>query len=101
MKAGTIVKIPGHSRAWVVLPVTRTMIRRGLNTDKPGMHLFGGAWYGRDLLNDKAYGKVLPLSGPRKVVGSVAARRTLKGDLRVPSTAMKRIRERRENSAHA
>lgn len=97
MKAGTIVKIPGHSRSWVALPVTRTMIRRGINTEKPGMHLFGGAWYGSDLLNDKAYGKVLPLNGPRKVVGSVAARRTLKGDLKVPTRAMKRIRAMREN----
>jgi len=110
MKPGDIVAVPGRDRHWVVLPVTRNMIRRGLNTTTPGMHLFGGAWYGRDLLSHKTYGKIAnislarsllqssscyqPTRGAFKVVGNVRVRRTMKDDLKIPSLAISRIRDR-------
>lgn len=69
MKKGDLVKIPGASRLYVVLPVTQTDIARGLNVDIPGLHLFGGYWYNGGPLRHQAYGKVLPLHG--RVVGRI------------------------------
>jgi hypothetical protein len=85
MKAGDIIRIPGHSRDWVALPVTRMQVtrRKGrINTRVPGLHLFGGAWYGTNLMNSSTFGKIVPAKGPHKIVGHVNDRRTLRGDLR-------------------
>ena len=82
MKAGDIVRIPGHYRDWVALPVTAKQFRRGVNVPAPGMYLFGGAWYGTDLMTNATYGKVIRATGRHKVVGHVKSRRTLRGDLK-------------------
>lgn len=69
MKIGDLVKIPGTSRHYVVLPVERHDIARGVNVEAPGLYLFGGYWYKGGPLRHQAYGKVLPLTG--RVVGRV------------------------------
>lgn len=42
-------------------------VARGVNTDKAGLHLFGGYWYAREaiggVLNPRAYGKIDQLQG--------------------------------------
>ena len=81
MKAGDIVRVTGYHRDWVALPVTAKEIRRGVNARTPGLYLFGGAWYGKDLMRNATYGKVIPATGAHKVVGHVKSRRTLRGDL--------------------
>lgn len=91
MKAGTIVRIPGYHRPWVALPVTRAQVRRGLNTHRSGMHLFGGPWYGKNLMDNTSYGKIIPLAGPRRVIGHVRVRRTRRGELAIPSRARQRL----------
>lgn len=69
MKKGDLVKIPGASRLYVVLPVTQADISRGMNASAPGLHLFGGYWYAGGPLRHRAYGKILPLHG--RVVGRI------------------------------
>lgn len=81
MKAGDIVKVSGHNRVWVALPVTRKQVRRGVNARNPGLYLFGGAWYGKDLANIQSYGKIIPAANPHKVIGNIKNSRTLRGDL--------------------
>jgi hypothetical protein len=42
MKPGDLVRVQGSPRLWVALPVTRKDIARGMNVDRPGLHLFTG-----------------------------------------------------------
>jgi len=49
----------GSRRVAVELKVTRRDLSQGLNARTTGRHLFGGAWYGRDLASTKSYGKIL------------------------------------------
>lgn len=67
MKIGDLVKVPGASRLYVVLPLTKADIVRGMNAESPGLHLFGGYWYSGGPLRHRSYGKILPLQG--RVVG--------------------------------
>lgn len=94
MQPGTIVRIPKYTYAWVALPVTRLMLNQGINARKIGMHLFGGPWYGSDLMSAKTYGKILPLTGAHKVIGHVSCERTQKSAVRVKSRAIKRLEKR-------
>lgn len=77
MKKGDLIRVPGSKRCYVALPVTQADIARGINADAPGLHLFGGYWYGGGPLRKKSYGKILPLQGRAvdKVRGHYAAMR--------------------------
>ena len=50
-----------NARSWVVLPVTKKDLKRGVNADKEGLYAFGGMWYGRNPMKIKSYGKILPI----------------------------------------
>jgi hypothetical protein len=102
MKAGDIVRVPGYNRDWVALPLTLRNIRLGANARTPGMYLWGGAWYGRDLMNNRTFGKILRSNVPHKIVGHVKIVRTLRNDLKdarrakLPSRTLARMRNRAE-----
>lgn len=67
MRPGDLVRLRPCHRHWIALRVTLSDIKKGLDVFKPGIHIFGGFWYGRDPLQKDGYGKVLPGTG--KVVG--------------------------------
>lgn len=56
-----IVKTSEFNRCWIVLPVTKKDISKGINADKEGLYGFGGMWYGRNPMKIKSYGKIIPL----------------------------------------
>lgn len=73
---GSIVRIKGHKRAWVVLFVTDADINSGPTlkracAEHPGLYAFGGMWHGKRKLHRRSYGKILPLDGTEKVIGHV------------------------------
>jgi hypothetical protein len=53
----------GRRQLAVQLEVTRAHLAAGLNADRPGRHLFRGAWYGHDLRSVDAYGKIVGRAG--------------------------------------
>jgi hypothetical protein len=59
--------------------VTAQDLRRGLNVNTPGLHLFGGYWYAQEAqggpLRHEAYGKVLEVTPEMhlQVVGRVGS----------------------------
>lgn len=63
MRKFAIVKTRGpYRRYWLALDVKHRDLGRGLNTDRTGLHLFSGYWYGREKFttfkSHKAYGKI-------------------------------------------
>jgi len=50
-----------NARNWIVLPVTKKDLKRGINADKEGLYAFGGMWYGRNPMKIESYGKILPI----------------------------------------
>ena len=50
-----------NARNWMVLPVTKKDLKRGINAYKEGLHAFGGMWYGRNPMKIKSYGKIRPI----------------------------------------
>lgn len=84
LKAGMIVKtLKGSRNYWIVLPVTKRQWKAGVNCEKPGLHLFSGYWYTRQVVglvkgelgsnwnykNTWCYGKINPCNQKLKVVG--------------------------------
>jgi hypothetical protein len=69
---GTVVMIkdknaavfPGlRPRHWVVLNVTQEEVdKTGINTDRAGLHGFGGMWYGDEPMDNHSYGKIVTLA---------------------------------------
>lgn len=47
-----------NARNWVVLPVTKKDLKRGVNAEKEGLYGFGGLWYGRNPTKIRSYGKI-------------------------------------------
>ena len=63
IKKGMIIRFKdeNYSRCWMVLPVTKKDLKRGINSDKEGLHAFGGMWYGRNPMKNNSYGKILSI----------------------------------------
>lgn len=61
IQEGDLVAVRGSQggRLWVALLVTK---QDKLNTNRTGLHLFGGFWYGKDPRSLHSYGKMLTLS---------------------------------------
>ncbi len=57
-----------HARNWVVLPVTKKDIKRGINADQIGFFAFGGMWYGRNPMKIKSYGKIQSIDEDFKII---------------------------------
>lgn len=47
-----------YARNWIILPVSKKDIKRGMNAEKEGLYGFGGLWYGRNPMKSKNYGKI-------------------------------------------
>ena len=61
VKERQIIRLSDSSRAWVVIAVTQKEIdddKDGINTDAPGLHCFGGMWYGDDPAKRSSFGKI-------------------------------------------
>lgn len=64
VRHGDLLVVPGSSRRWVVLGVTRGQWLGGVNVAGPGLHMFGGYWYrGGAPLATRRFGKVAPIEG--------------------------------------
>ena len=60
LKEYQVVKIKGYDRNWILLNVTKEELRiTGINTNKHGLHAFGGMWYGDDFTDKNSFGKIL------------------------------------------
>ena len=66
----------GRKRTCVMFDVTWADVRdpKQIFTRKPGRFAFRGAWYGRDLRQQKTYGKVEGQSG--RVIGTLSSQPT-------------------------
>lgn len=62
------------ARLGVQIKTTAQDVRRGMNVDRPGLYMFRGAWYGRDLSSSQAYGKIEGVRG--LPIGKLAGRPT-------------------------
>lgn len=64
--AGDVVEIlrDGNGmRKWVILEVTEADIEAGTDAVAPGLHAFGGMWYGDEALSINSYGKMISIDG--------------------------------------
>lgn len=60
-------------RYWLALEVTHKDLKRGMNTNRVGLHLFAGYWYGRERYvshkSHRAFGKISEIQKGDKVIG--------------------------------
>lgn len=80
MRELSLVRVRGSNRLWVALYVCDHDIKAGINAKKPGVHLFGGMWYGRDPRKKTSFGKIIPARGV--VIGTVRGIAKLSGRAR-------------------
>lgn len=63
LKKGMIIRFvdQDYVRNWIILPVTKKELNRGINAEGFGLYAFGGLWYGRNPMKTKSYGKIVPI----------------------------------------
>jgi len=64
LKPGMLIRRngKGYQRCWIVLPVTKKDLKRGINAPCEGLYGFGGMWYGRNPMKHRCYGKIANLT---------------------------------------
>lgn len=71
IKEYDIVKVENdNNRLWVAHNVTQQDIEKGVNAINPGIHLFGGIWYGdKNPFKMSSFGKMIPLPENYEILG--------------------------------
>jgi hypothetical protein len=62
IKHGSIIRFKdatANERNWIALNVTEDDIKNGANAESPGLHGFGGMWYGENVYSRRSYGKMI------------------------------------------